>query len=56
MKVRRFFYVRAPQGRVVHIQYGKTHSARLVKCGRHSEKGWLWTERGTHPICKQCDA
>ncbi len=56
MRVKRFFYVRAPAGRVVHIQFGKTHSEGVVKCGRYSAPGWIWTNRGTHPICKRCDA
>ena len=54
--MKRFFYVRSPHGSVVHIQFGKTHSEGPVKCGRHSEKGWLWTQRAAHPICKRCDA
>jgi hypothetical protein len=54
MSVRRFFYVRAPKGRVLHIQYGKSHSEGPTKCGRQSEKGWLWMNRGRTPVCKRC--
>ena len=54
-KVRRFFYVRAPAGRVLHIQYGKSHSEGRVKCGLYSHKGWQWMNRGRIPICKRCD-
>jgi hypothetical protein len=56
--VRRFFYVRAPRGKVLHIQYGKHHSEGPVKCGRQSAPGWHWMNRGRIQICticKQCD-
>jgi len=54
-RVRRFFYVRAPRGRVLHIQYGKSHSEGPVKCGLQSAKGWSWMNRGSTPLCKRCD-
>ncbi len=54
-RVRRFFYVRAPQGRVLHIQYGRYHSEGPVKCGLQSKPGWSWMNRGRTPICKRCD-
>ncbi len=53
-RVRRFFYVRAPRGRVLHIQYGKSHSEGPVKCGLQSAKGWSWMNSGSTPVCKQC--
>lgn len=55
-KIRRFFYVRSPKGRVLHIQFGKSHSEGPVKCGLHSEKGWSWVNRGSIPICRRCDS
>jgi len=54
VRVRRFFYVRSPRGRVLHIQYGKSHSSGPVACGRNSEKGWSWMNRGSTPVCKRC--
>jgi len=51
VRVRRFFYVRSPKGRVLHIQFGKSHT---VACGRNSEKGWSWMNRGNIPVCKRC--
>lgn len=58
MRVRRFFYVRAPNGRVRHIQYGKHHSEGVVACGRHSRPGWRWTQAKNHlgfvPVCPRC--
>jgi hypothetical protein len=53
-RIRRFFYVRSPKGSVLHIQYGKSHSSGPVACGRNSEKGWSWTNRGSVPVCKRC--
>jgi len=41
---------------VLHIQFGKSHSEGPVKCGLHSEKGWLWESRGSIPICKRCNS
>lgn len=55
MRVRRFFYVRAPRGRVLHIQYGRYHSEGPVKCGLQSGPGWSWMNRGSVPLCKKCD-
>jgi hypothetical protein len=54
MTARRFFYVRAPTGRVLHIQYGPAHSEGPVKCGRQSAPGWRWMNRGRAPLCKMC--
>jgi hypothetical protein len=54
VRVRRFFYVRSPKGRVLHIQFGKSHSEGPVACGRNSEKDWSWMNRGNIPVCKRC--
>ena len=58
MRIKRFFYVRSPKGRVRHIQYGKSHSEGLVACGKYSEKGWLWCQSKNHegfiPVCEKC--
>jgi hypothetical protein len=56
-RVRRFFYVKAPLGKVAHIQFGRTHSEGPVKCGISSRPGWLWTSRCKDlPLCKRCEA
>jgi hypothetical protein len=52
--VRRFFYVRAPKGEVLHIQYGRYHNEGPVKCGRQSAPGWHWMNSGRTPLCKGC--
>lgn len=55
-KVTRFYFVRAPHGRVMHMQNGRYHSEGPMRCGRNSKPGWLWSSRGRTPICKQCEA
>ncbi len=62
MKVRKFFYVCAPRGRVMHIQRTRYHPAGRTACGRVSTPDWLWQTgwvwvwqtRGRTPRCKQC--
>jgi predicted DNA-binding WGR domain protein len=54
VRMRRFFYVRAPKGRVLHIFFGKTHSEGTTKCGKFAAKGWGWMNRGSTPLCKRC--
>ena len=56
--IRRFFYVQAPTGKVLHLQYGKSHSEGPVACGRQSKKGWIWWRhigQIATPICRQCE-
>jgi hypothetical protein len=52
---KRFFYVRAPFGRVMHIMYGRGHSEGPTKCGRQCSPGWRWMNRARTPICKRCN-
>lgn len=53
--VRRFFYVRSPQGRVLHIMYGSTHSEGPTVCGIQANKGWAWMNHcGIRRVCKKC--
>jgi hypothetical protein len=59
MKVRRFFYVAAPYGTRLHIQFGRSHSEGPVACGRQSQPGWSWWHKRKWvriPLCKQCEA
>lgn len=57
MKLKRFYYVRAPKGTVVHRNYSKTHSEGITACGLPVFKGWLWWV-GVRPRiarCKNCE-
>lgn len=55
MTVNRFFYVRAPHGRVMHIQRTRYHTAGRTDCGLISATGWHWQNRGSTPRCKRCE-
>lgn len=52
----RFFFVRAPHGRVMHMMNGRYHSEGPTRCGRQAQPGWRWQNRAKTPICKQCEA
>lgn len=58
MKVRRFFYITAPKGAVVHRSEGRI-SGGLMFCGRPIRSGWryyvqLRTVPKNRTICAQC--
>lgn len=55
-KVTRFYFVRAPHGRVMHMQNGNNYYEGPTRCGRETGRDWLWQNRGRTPICKQCEA
>lgn len=55
--IRRFFYVKAPHGKTLHIQFGRSHNEGPVACGRQSQPFWVWwhSRKGVKvPVCTQC--
>jgi hypothetical protein len=57
MKARRFFYVAGPRGRLLHIQFGKTHTEGLTACGKAVSAGWSWWQKraAKWPVCARCE-
>lgn len=59
-RVRRFFYVGAPQGSIVHCSSSRTFTeGSPTWCGAPMRKGWLyWIGRRSLPktrkFCKRC--
>jgi ribosomal protein L34E len=51
-KERRFYYVTAPGGDVVHLHWGKLLEGEKLACGRRLQKGWHWVTR--RPSMKRC--
>lgn len=58
MSVKRFAWVAAPFGRVLHMKFGGDE-LKATKCGRDVVPGWMWVASRTilgtaFPICKRC--
>lgn len=57
-KVRRFYYVRAPRGKVKHLLYKDRTEGNPVSCGKIVQIGWVWSvpvrARLKLPVCKAC--
>lgn len=60
-RVKRFFYVRAPLGRVRHVAYSHRHTeGDRTACGLRMLKGWKWATvwKGLKrlPRCARCES
>lgn len=57
MKVKRFYYVAAPFGRVAHLLYGKrVEGEKKTACNRILTPSWEWSVKPRRlPRCKKCE-
>lgn len=60
-RLRRFTYVMAVNGGVLHLAFGKLGEGEKVACGRRMQVKWKWGLRyivdPTHqiPVCAKCN-
>lgn len=61
--VRRFSYITAPAGSVLHLAFGKLLEGEPVACGIRIQPKWRYAshytldkEFGKRPVCKRCVA
>ncbi len=56
MKPKRFYYVRAPRQKTLHILHGPRIEGNLTDCGRMVTVKWTWaiTKDGAK-VCKTCE-
>lgn len=57
MKIKRFYWVSAPAGKVAHMLFGKRVEGEKLACGRRvGWPKWKWMTLRTLPRCRDCMA